>query len=455
MDPKKINVDVLICGGGPAGISAAYTLGKNGINTLIIDRKEKDQIGNKVCGDALSPQFTDWAYNEVGLPKPNPETKELMEVAEEIVLRGMDPKAQITIGKGSVTVDRLRYGQALLKATEKFESVKIYPNMKVKEVIVKNNNLKGIIAINKNEEYEIYAKVTIDATGSRGVVRGRLPLSMCEKFPQKLPKEEMLVAYREIIRTKTPHQFQKGLYLVFEPEMKDVMPGYYWFFSRGERELNIGLGYMKYERNLGKNIRSLNDKVRNRYFPDCEILASQGDQIPARLPLPSLVHNGFIAVGDAGALANPMNGEGHGQAIFSGIKAAQYIIKALSKSDWSERGLWNYNRDIWKTCGVEFAMGIAVVKFVNKYSYDEFDNLLAKQIIREEDILNYLTSPKGKAMSLFKRILKIIYKPKILLGLKRTLDLNDKIKRLAENYPDFENFEKWNNELNKVLETKV
>jgi thioredoxin reductase len=39
-------VDVLIIGGGPAGLSAAIELGKLGVNTLIVD--DKDQLGGKL-----------------------------------------------------------------------------------------------------------------------------------------------------------------------------------------------------------------------------------------------------------------------------------------------------------------------------------------------------------------------------------------------------------------------
>jgi len=39
-------VDVLIIGGGPAGLSAAIELGKLGVNTLIVD--DKDRLGGKL-----------------------------------------------------------------------------------------------------------------------------------------------------------------------------------------------------------------------------------------------------------------------------------------------------------------------------------------------------------------------------------------------------------------------
>ena len=43
---KEIETDVLIIGGGPAGLSAALQLGEKGINTLIVD--DKDRLGGKL-----------------------------------------------------------------------------------------------------------------------------------------------------------------------------------------------------------------------------------------------------------------------------------------------------------------------------------------------------------------------------------------------------------------------
>ena len=45
-DSKEVETDVLIIGGGPAGLSAALQLGERGINTLIVD--DKDRLGGKL-----------------------------------------------------------------------------------------------------------------------------------------------------------------------------------------------------------------------------------------------------------------------------------------------------------------------------------------------------------------------------------------------------------------------
>ncbi len=446
-----LETEVLVCGGGPGGVACAFTLGKKGVQTILVDKKAKNRIGDKVCGDALNPILSQRFFELIGLPKPDPDNKELMEKADIIVLQGQHPKAKILLGDGSATVDRLRYGQHLLKEAEAFDTVQVIPEARVKDVIVEEGVVTGVTCLTPEGIIRIGAKVVVDATGSSAVVRRRLPEEMCTKFPRTIPREQMLVAYREIIRTKEPHQFQKGLYLTYEPELKDVMPGYYWFFSRGERELNIGLGYLMEDRNRGKNIKKMNESVRNRYFPDAEVLASQGDQIPARLPLPSLVHNGFVAVGDAGALANPLNGEGHGPALNSGIHAGLFIEKALKNQDCSEEGLWPYNVWVWNHYGVEFAMGIALIKFMEKYGYDSFEWLVVEGIIREDDILRQLRNPEARHQGMLARVFKLLKRPRLLFGVRKMLNHAEEIKQHAKAYPKTPHrFEEWKEKLERI-----
>ncbi len=450
-----LEADVIVVGCGPAGSAAAMATGRAGLKTIVVDRKSKERIGDKVCGDALAPDYPELANKWIGYPIPSKEDGTLKEYCDEAILVGKNPETRVKIGSKTATVDRWKYGQKIVKELEKIESVTLIPKTKILGTIIENGFLVGISCYNKDQgKFEIRGKITIDASGARGAVRARLPEEMCKKFPQRIPQREMIAAYREIIRTKSPHQFQRAIYLTYEPEIEEVMPGYYWFFSRGECELNIGLGYMLYEKNIGKNLREINDRVRNRYFPDCEILASQGHQIPARLPLPSLVHNGFMAAGDAGALANPLNGEGHGPAILSGAKAGLFAIEAIKNNDWSEKGLWEYNRWIAHTYGVEFSWGIAIVKFYLKHGMDVFDWVLRKRVIEEDDILIMINEP-DKGINIVQRAIRGISKPKVLLDLRKTLKHAEAIQKHMKNYPEPEDFFPWLERLKKLEEYKI
>lgn len=443
--------EIIVVGGGPAGVTTAFTLGKLGISAILIDKKPMGEIGDKVCGDALSPDYFNAANQEIGLPVPDFESGDLKEIVKETVLIGTNQRSKIVMEDGSATVDRLKYGQKLIKSLDQFPHIEVIAEMRLIETIVENDYLVGIICKNhQNERIEFRSSIVIDASGAGGIVRRSLPKEFVgNRFPQRIPRHQLIVAYRDIIRVEEKHPFQNGMYLVYEPEIAHVMPGYYWYFSRGKNEVNIGLGYMMYDKNRGSNIKEINRKVRERRFPNAEIIESQGDLIPARLPLPSCVLNGFLTVGDAAALSNPLNGEGHGVALIAGIIAGKEAAKAIQNGDVSEKGLWDYNRKIWNKYGVINSWGLAMINFTNRWGFSTIDWMIDTGILREDDLLKMNRDPHAK-LNIAVRALRGWYKPRVLLGLRKALKLARAIQEKAINYPETEDFDEWLKEINRL-----
>ena len=96
-------------------------------------------------------------------------------------------------------------------------------------------------------------------------------------------------------------------------------------------------------------------------------------------------------------------------------------------------------------------MGIAMITFVNNYGYDSFDTLLSRNIITSDDILHQLDHGRTNVFSILKRLIKIIHKPRTVIGLVSAMKMANKLKELSRNYPDYESFRSWNDELQKVL----
>lgn len=49
-----VDYDVIVSGSGTAGTTTALAIAKRGHAVLLIDRKAKEKIGDKTCGDALA-----------------------------------------------------------------------------------------------------------------------------------------------------------------------------------------------------------------------------------------------------------------------------------------------------------------------------------------------------------------------------------------------------------------
>ena len=68
--------DVCVVGGGPSGVITAYSVAKAGYKCIILDKKPRDLIGDKNCGDALDGLYTllltvvreDGTFEEASVP---------------------------------------------------------------------------------------------------------------------------------------------------------------------------------------------------------------------------------------------------------------------------------------------------------------------------------------------------------------------------------------------------
>lgn len=450
MDSGDLTTDVVIVGSGPAGVSTAFTLGKCGINTILIDKKKLNKIGDKACGDALSPLITLVANEQIGLPRPNETTGELEDYCTIAILDGNLGMPNMKLNIESATVNRHLYGQALIKSLHQFDNVKLLPETRITSTLIKNDQLIGITCASpENKQFSIFSKVVVDASGYMGVVRRKLPKSMCTKFPQKIPNHQMGVAYREIIETKEPHEFQNQFYFYYGEKTKNKVPGYFWAFSKGKNRLNVGYGCGRTSLNKGEKIKETYIKLRNQYFPNSTIIDSKGGQVTSRLPLYSCVHNGFITVGDAAALVDPLTGDGHGEALLSGIQCGKAITKAITVGDVSERGMWSYNSLIWKKYGVKYSWGIGFNKFIRKHGIRKLNWLIKSEIMKAEDFESIINSPHQKS-TIMRRAAKVWYKPFLLFSLFTLFRYIRSIQKHAMNYPEYNNFHEWARRVDKL-----
>ncbi|MEM2352136.1 MAG: FAD-dependent oxidoreductase, partial [Thermoproteota archaeon] len=70
--------DVIVVGAGTAGCMAAWTAAKAGLSVCLIDYKDYDSIGDKVCGDAIGKHH----FDNFGLAYPRGD--ELERTIEEV-----------------------------------------------------------------------------------------------------------------------------------------------------------------------------------------------------------------------------------------------------------------------------------------------------------------------------------------------------------------------------------
>jgi hypothetical protein len=107
------------------------------------------------------------------------------------------------------------------------------------------------------------------------------------------------------------------------------VPGYGWIFPAGDGTVNIGVGALSTMKGFKQlNLNRLQDSYRSLVQDDWELGENLERPRAWRLPMSSIRRHGpgWVAVGDAAGLVNPMNGEGIDYGLESGMLASQLFL---------------------------------------------------------------------------------------------------------------------------------
>lgn len=148
--PIAEKVDVLVCGGGPAGIAAAITAARNGASTLLVERA--GFLGGTATGSMMG--LITIPFKELaGFPK------EFFGLLASEHGAGTSRVVPWDIEKYKFVAEDLA-----LKA-----GVKLLFHTIVSESLIDGNSLKGVIVENKSGRSAILAKTVVDTTGDADV----------------------------------------------------------------------------------------------------------------------------------------------------------------------------------------------------------------------------------------------------------------------------------------------
>src|SRR5690606_22804466 len=107
------------------------------------------------------------------------------------------------------------------------------------------------------------------------------------------------------------------------------VPGYGWLFPAGDGTVNIGVGALSTMRGFKKlNLHHLQGSYRSLVERDWSLGPDLERPRAWRLPMSAVRRHGpgWVAIGDAAGLINPMNGEGIDYGLESGMLAADLFL---------------------------------------------------------------------------------------------------------------------------------
>ena len=432
--------DVIVIGAGTAGCLAAKRTAEAGLKVCLVERKRREEIGEKVCGDALGEHH----LKTVGLEKP--QGGELEKRIEGVKVYSPDLGTVFTITYEDYVgymLNRRLFGQWLLKKALD-EGAILLDSTQCLEPIIKKGFAIGVLAKNMKtgENVKLKGQVVLDASGFMGVIRRKLPEEM--GIERGVANEDVEACYREIRQLK--EETENSGYCKIYLNQKVTPGGYTWIFPKGGAKVNAGVGIC---------MRGKFPNPRNQFYKhilvkplfEGSLLLKGGSWYdPTRRPMDNLVGNGVAILGDAACLVSPIHGGGIGPSMVSGYVAGKTVVEALERDDVSQESLWPYNCKYMEMYGTKQA-GLDVFRMLLLTSRDEDLNYGMKhKLMTEEDVLKAGLGEEFhlKVTETAKRVFRGIRRLRFLNKLRLTVNLMRQVKAHYRNYPEtLENFAEW------------
>lgn len=384
--------DAIVVGAGVAGLAAAYTMAKEGLKVIVIEKGQNPGSKNVMGGvlyrhmmDEIIPDF----WKEAPLERPIIEQRFWMlgkESALQTAYRGMEWAKE---PYNNFTVFRGKFDQWFAKKCIEVGALIINETV-VKECIIKNYKVVGVRT--DRPDGEIYADVVVLADGVNSLLAKRLG------FHREWRKDEVALAVMEELKMpsgKIEDRFSldKGMGATIEMFGDGTlgMVGTAFIYTNKEH-ISIGCGALLSQM-CEKQVKPYELLEHLKQHPMIKPLIAGGEpcEYYAHLipeggykSIPNLVGDGVLLVGDAAQFVNGIHREGSNLGMTSGRFAGETIIRAKKQGTFNEQELSYYHDLIYKSF---------IVKDLKKYKN------ASNTMEGNPEIFNHYIPAANKAMS--------------------------------------------------------
>ncbi len=307
--------DVIVVGGGPAGLSAAKFSAELGLKVILLEANS-DIRAWKPCGEGTSKTTFETAGIE---PKPGV-------VSNELNMKVYAPSGKyVEIPLHGYAINKDLFLLELAKKAY-LAGAEIRVGERVESVLKENGKVCGVRTV-KGEI--LRGKVVVGADGYNSVVAKSSGL---DNSTELIPTYQYKMVGLEL------DSYNSGRIYV-----GSMAPGgYAWIFPKDEQVANVGIGVRP-----GSPKLYLDKFIKDRpeIFRRAKIIGVGGYVVPIGGLAKEYIGDGVILIGDAAGMVIPFTGAGIHSSIAAGKAVSRTIAEALEKGDTSRKALSSFERE--------------------------------------------------------------------------------------------------------------
>ena len=348
-------VDVLVVGGGPAGLSAAAAAAQSGAKVAVLERQK--EIGYPVHTSGGS-----WIADMKALGIP----AELYHPIRHVTFLSPNKEARFEYPDPVCCVLDVRAVYQHLASRAIRAGATLHPNSPVEGPIIEGGRVVGVVAKDhRNRVGQWRAPIVIDASGFSSTLVTRAGLRQGFKR----------YGYGAEFDLVAPNYDPDTLYLIMGSQVAPA--GYAWAFPRGNGRVRLGVGVIRPD--VDEDAREYLDTFVQRLpslapdFAGSSPVEYHTGLFPSEGVVERFVTDGLIATGDSAGHGSTLVGEGIRFAIYSGQMAGAVAGEAARAGDSSAAFLSRYDRQWRARFGREMDISYIVNQRIARWSDAKWD----------------------------------------------------------------------------------